>query len=94
MVLTTANRNWIEIKAMEHTFEQSHAVAVDMESATIAANGFRYRIPSATLLSISDKPLHGAPKLAEQAKSFESSAHVSASTACGASIRGNPERRH
>ena len=70
-VLTTANRNWeLEIEAMEHTFEQSRAVAVDMESATIAANGFRYRIPSATLLAISDKPLHGAPKLPEQAKQF------------------------
>ena len=70
-VLTTANRNWeLEIKAMEHTFEQSRAVAVDMESATIAANGFRYRIPNATLLCISDKPLHGAPKLPEQAKQF------------------------
>ena len=68
-VLTTANRNWeLEIEAMEHTFEQSRAVAVDMESATIAANGFRYRIPSATLLAISDKPLHGSPKLAEQAE--------------------------
>ncbi len=70
-VLTTANRNWeLEVEAMEHTFEQSRAVAVDMESATIAANGFRYRIPSATLLAISDKPLHGAPKLPEQAKQF------------------------
>ncbi len=70
-VLTTANRNWeLEIATMEHTFEQSRAVAVDMESATIAANGFRYRIPSATLLGVSDKPLHGAPKLAEQARRF------------------------
>ena len=70
-VLTTANRNWeLEIESMERTFEQSRAVAVDMESATIATNGFRYRIPSATLLCISDKPLHGAPKLAEQAERF------------------------
>ena len=70
-VLTTANRNWeLEIAAMEHTFEQSRAVAVDMESATIAANGFRYRTPSATLLAISDKPLHGAPKLAGPAQQF------------------------
>ena len=45
-VLTTANRNWeLEINAMWHTLEQSRAVAVDMESATIATNGFRYRIP-------------------------------------------------
>ena len=35
-----------------------------MESATVAANGFRYRIPNATLLCVSDKPLHGPPKLA------------------------------
>ncbi len=70
-VLTTANRNWeLEIRAMEQIFEQSRAVAVDMESATIAANGFRYRIPSATLLAISDKPLHGSPKLPEPAKQF------------------------
>ena len=41
-----------------------------MESATVAANGFRYRIPSATLLCISDKPLHGQPKLPGAAQAF------------------------
>lgn len=41
-----------------------------MESATVAANGFRYRIPSATLLCISDKPLHGQPKLPDVAQAF------------------------
>ncbi len=30
-----------------------------MESATIAANGFRFRVPYGTLLCVSDKPLHG-----------------------------------
>ena len=51
-VYTTANRNWeLEIEVDGRTFEQSRAVAVDMESATIAANGFRYRIPTATLLA-------------------------------------------
>src|SRR5258705_142354 len=70
-VLTTANRNWeLEINAMWHTLEQSRAVAVDMESATIATNGFRYRIPNATLLCVSDKPLHGSPKLAGEARRF------------------------
>ena len=44
--------------------------AVDMESATVAANGFRYRIPNATLLCVSDKPLHGRPKLAAEAATF------------------------
>jgi AMP nucleosidase len=85
-VLTTANRNWeLEMRAMEQTFEQSRAVAVDMESATIAANGFRSRIPSATLLSISDKPLHGAPKLPEQAKQFYDTsrrAHIEIALEC------------
>jgi AMP nucleosidase len=41
-----------------------------MESATVAANGFRYRVPTATLLAVSDKPLHGRPKLSEAAQEF------------------------
>jgi AMP nucleosidase len=41
-----------------------------MESATVAANGFRYRIPVATLLAVSDKPLHARPKLSTDAQSF------------------------
>jgi AMP nucleosidase len=41
-----------------------------MESATVAANGFRYRIPTATLLAVSDKPLHAQPKLSTDAQSF------------------------
>jgi AMP nucleosidase len=41
-----------------------------MESATVAANGFRYRIPTATLLAVSDKPLHAQPKLSADAQGF------------------------
>jgi AMP nucleosidase len=48
----------------------SRALAVDMESATVAANGFRYRIPTATLLAVSDKPLHSSPKLSTDAQEF------------------------
>jgi AMP nucleosidase len=48
----------------------SRSIGVDMESATVAANGFRYRIPSATLLCVSDKPLHGQPKLPDDAQQF------------------------
>jgi AMP nucleosidase len=85
-VLTTGNRNWeLEIDSIWRTFEQSRAVAVDMESATIATNGFRYRIPNATLLAVSDKPLHGRPKRAEAATAFyESSrrAHVEIALEC------------
>src|SRR5699024_7857252 len=57
----------------------STAVAVDMESCTIAANGYRYRVPYGTLLSVSDLPLHAVPKLPAQAQAFYSNskeAHV------------------
>jgi AMP nucleosidase len=41
-----------------------------MESATVAASGFRYRIPTATLLAVSDKPLHARPKISADAQGF------------------------
>ena len=41
-----------------------------MESATIAAQGFRFRVPYGTLLCVSDKPLHGEIKLPGQANAF------------------------
>ena len=70
-VYTTANRNWEFMK--NRTVQQIHmsrSVAIDMESATVATNGYRYRIPFATLLCVSDKPLHGKPKLSGAAQSF------------------------
>jgi AMP nucleosidase len=70
-VYTTGNRNWeFNPRATIEEMALCRAVAIDMESATIAANGFRYRIPSASLLSVSDKPLHGKPKLSEDARKF------------------------
>ena len=54
----------------ERRFSQSRAVALDMESATIAANGFRFRVPYGTLLCVSDKPLHGELKLPGMANQF------------------------
>lgn len=70
-VYTTADRNWeLHLDTAMADIEASRAVAVDMESATVAANGFRYRIPNATLLCVSDKPLHGRPKLASEAAVF------------------------
>lgn len=70
-VYTTANRNWEFMK--RRTVEQIHisrSVAIDMESATVATNGYRYRIPFATLLCVSDKPLHGKPKMSGAAQTF------------------------
>ena len=71
VVYTTADRNWEFMLARKlQDLKASRSIGVDMESATVAANGFRYRIPSATLLCISDKPLHGEPKLPGTAKDF------------------------
>ena len=70
-VYTTANRNWEFMKKRTvHDIHISRSVAIDMESATVATNGYRYRVPFATLLCVSDKPLHGKPKLSGAAQSF------------------------
>ncbi len=71
-VATLDNRNW-ELwnqKEIVRRLSQSRAIALDMESATIAANGFRFRIPYGTLLCVSDKPLHGELKLPGMASNF------------------------
>ncbi|WP_121115278.1 AMP nucleosidase [Croceibacterium ferulae] len=70
-VVTTDDRNW-ELRYAEYAlrFNQSRAVAVDMESATIATQGQRFRVPHGTLLCVSDKPLHGEIKLPGQANRF------------------------
>lgn len=70
-VVTTDNRNWeLRSKEMNERFRQSRAIGLDMESATIAANGFRMRIPYGTLLCVSDKPIHGELKLRGMAHNF------------------------
>ena len=70
-VVTTDDRNW-ELRYDEYAlrFSQSRAIAVDMESATVATQGQRFRVPHGTLLCVSDKPLHGEIKLPGQANLF------------------------
>lgn len=70
-VVTTDDRNW-ELRYSESAlrFSQSRAIGIDMESATIAAQGYRFRVPYGTLLCVSDKPLHGELKLPGQANRF------------------------
>jgi AMP nucleosidase len=71
-VATIDNRNW-ELREQSgpvQRLSQARAIALDMESATIAANGFRFRVPYGTLLCVSDKPLHGELKLPGMATSF------------------------
>jgi AMP nucleosidase len=71
-IVTIDNRNW-ELRdqaELVEKFSQSRAIALDMESATIAANGYRFRVPYGTLLCVSDKPLHGELKLPGMASDF------------------------
>ncbi len=70
-VVTKDDRNWeLRYSSEARRFNKSRAIAVDMESATIAANGFRLRVPYGTLLCVSDKPLHGEIKLPGAANVF------------------------
>jgi AMP nucleosidase len=71
-VVSVDNRNWElgDHRAIVRRLTQSRAIALDMESAAIAANGYRFRVPYGTLLCISDKPLHGEIKLAGMAGEF------------------------
>lgn len=71
-VYTTSDRNW-EFQPIENLIENleiSRVLAIDMESATIAGNGYRYRVPFGALLCISDLPMHGESKMRNAADSF------------------------
>ncbi|MBN8814933.1 MAG: AMP nucleosidase [Sphingomonas sp.] len=70
-IVTTDDRNW-ELRYTKSAlrFSLSRAAGIDMESATIAAQGYRFRVPYGTLLCVSDKPLHGELKLPGQANAF------------------------
>ena len=70
-IVTTDDRNWeLRYSKSALRFSQSRAIGIDMESATIAAQGYRFRVPYGTLLCVSDKPLHGELKLPGQANRF------------------------
>jgi AMP nucleosidase len=91
IVFTTADRDWeLNLGSVSERLRLSRAIAVDMESATVAANGFRYRVPTATLLAVSDKPLHASPKLSADAQEFYAASrrqHVEIAIAVVAKVR-------
>lgn len=98
-VLSTGDRNW-EWHTPRDLWEWlrgSTAVAVDMESCTLAANGYRYRVPYGTLLSVSDLPLHAVPKLPAQAQAFYTSskeAHVMCAVRAMERLCQDPAKLH
>jgi AMP nucleosidase len=97
-VVTTDDRNWeLRYSTSAQQFNQSRAVAIDMESATIAAQGYRFRVPYGTLLCVSDKPLHGEIKLPGQANAFYERAigqHLQIGVVTMDLLRGEGARLH
>jgi AMP nucleosidase len=70
-VVTNDDRNWeLRWSHERRRINLSRAIAVDMESGTVAAQGYRLRVPYGTLLCVSDKPLHGEIKLPGAANAF------------------------
>ncbi len=70
-VVTYDDRNWeLRFSQERRRINLSRSIAVDMESGTVAAQGYRLRVPYGTLLCVSDKPLHGEIKLPGSANAF------------------------
>ncbi len=97
-VVTTDDRNWeLRYTSSARRLSLSRAVGIDMESATIAAQGYRFRVPYGTLLCVSDKPLHGEIKLPGQANRFYEeaiAAHLAIGTTSCELLRAEGARLH
>jgi len=97
-VVTTDDRNWeLLYSSSAKRFSQSRAIAIEMESATIAAQGYRFRVPYGTLLCVSDKPLHGEIKLPGQANQFYEeaiAAHLQMGIVACKRLRDEGDRLH
>ncbi|QWC55819.1 AMP nucleosidase [Erythrobacter sp. 3-20A1M] len=97
-VVTTDDRNWeLRYTQSARRLSLSRAVGIDMESATIAAQGYRFRVPYGTLLCVSDKPLHGEIKLPGQANKFYEeaiAAHLQIGVTACRRLREEGQRLH
>lgn len=96
-VISTDDRNWEwhTPKNLWSWLRGSTAAAVDMESCTLSANGYRYRVPYGALLSVSDLPLHAVPKLPAQAQAFYASskeAHLMCAVRAMEQLARDPEK--
>jgi AMP nucleosidase len=97
-VVTNDDRNW-ELRWTQELrrINLSRAIAVDMEAGTLAAQGYRLRVPFGTLLCVSDKPLHGEIKLPGAANAFYDRAvgeHLMIGLAALEELRGKLSQLH
>ena len=97
-VVTNDDRNWeLRWSQERKRINLSRAIAVDMESGTVAAQGYRLRVPYGTLLCVSDKPLHGEIKLPGAANVFYDRAvgeHLMIGLAAVEALRGKLSQLH
>jgi AMP nucleosidase len=97
-VVSYDDRNWeLRFSQERRRINLSRAIAVDMESGTLAAQGYRLRVPYGTLLCVSDKPLHGEIKLPGAASAFYQRAvgeHLSIGLAALDILRGQLSSLH
>jgi AMP nucleosidase len=97
-VVSYADRNWeLSYNQERRLLSQSRAIAVDMESACIATQGFRLRVPYGVLLCVSDKPIHGEIKLPGTADRFYEraiGAHLRIGLEALALLKQNRDRLH
>ena len=97
-VVTNDDRNWeLRWSQERKRINLSRAIAVDMESGTLAAQGYRLRVPYGTLLCVSDKPLHGEIKLPGSANAFYDRAvgeHLMIGLAAIDGLRGKLSQLH
>jgi AMP nucleosidase len=97
-VVSYADRNWeLNYNQERQLLSQSRAIAVDMESACIATQGFRMRVPYGVQWCISDKPAHGEIKLPGVADRFYDSAvgaHLRIGLEAIAALKQNRDRLH
>eukprot|EP01037_Dinobryon_pediforme_P002561 gene2562-2600_t len=97
-VVTNDDRNWeLRWSQERKRINLSRAIAVDMESGTIATQGFRLRVPYGTLLCVSDKPLHGEIKLPGMANAFYETAvaqHLEIGLCALELLRGRKDTLH
>jgi AMP nucleosidase len=92
-VVSYDDRNWeLRWSQERRRINLSRAIAVDMESGTLAAQGYRLRVPYGTLLCVSDKPLYGEIKLPGTSSAFYQRAvgeHLSIGIAALDLLRGD-----
>jgi len=68
VVISTADRHWEIDSQLRELVMSSRALALDMESATVATTSLSYRIPFGALLIVTDIPTFGVVKLRGKAQ--------------------------